>query len=1291
MVKRKTTKKKTTIKRKSVKSQKNCNEYHSKGGCENANCSWDSDSKKCKSKNFLPIALGIAGVGAVGLLLASKSASAEPTVNSGIHIVNDVSNAYPINIRIKQLGSGKVMYNETGITTAKTYSLPAGTYIVEANCNDIDKGYTLITETISISENQIKELHLLFQQAQAGTHCKLTITINPFVEGSSLELYDENDVSKGSFEFTGNTPQFSSNVPKGTYKAKVSPPLDSNFIKTDLDNIDCSGDTAIIVIDLNEKYPAPLGIINSVYHTLYDGDEIKVTVSFYNYGDVEGTFYVKLLNADKEQMGDDSEHLVLTPGETKSVELDSSIINPLKNYDVNSLKGAYYIELYENNEGIQDESGPYISPVFPNGEIASVTPQLHEGFCTDNSSDEYDFLIDVTNTGNSTGQFQVRLYAEDGTYLEKEPDVNWEAIEAGQTKTITITSCNDLAWDVFDVGNSFRVELHESILGLIDTYEGELDFGGKGKFCNLDPQNEWQQDGDEFVFTACVENDGAFEVEYRVYIYDSNGQEMCHYPAGSWENIEPGQKEDVLVDSGDILAQAICFNAFDIYDLGGSCTLKLFRQDEPDIVLDTINITGLPINTGEPNGSITLIANDVDMENEKVSIILNLCNEGEGEGDYKIYLKNAVTGELIDDYPEIDINHFDVLAGDCMEVELSNETILGINLWNPSEKMTQGYNIELWENTKGYKMTLGPFYPPICQNGAVNNDPTSYTYCETDGNLWETREECVNGQWQTVNNPVPCPECVDGETANIEYCGDGSVKEEDVCENGQFVHKVYQDECAECQPGDEVTCECWNGQEFVTSECINGQMVSTGETCQAGQGSCPDEPVPEPNIGNVSIVSGPTNNSSCGTSGSSADEILITVNVTNNGQATGTFWVEILNEDTNQVIDMELDINAGGNKNFVFNSDGSYWDAYDAQGADGNTLGGENCQFLVKITETTTGKVWNSSWNACNVDCSIQGTPSYQIDGNDLIVTANVKNTGVLNGRFRTILQDENGDDVETQFGWTCILDGQTVPITDEDSVSKFGSKFRVAVENEEFGIMCTSAYVNIVIPKPKGQAGNDTAQCEAGDEVKINVPVTNTGTAPGTFFIKMIDDGNGSVLATSGDVDIGVGQTKPITVSTNGVYGNACDIEGNIYAEVWEEDEGWQDETGTWSVDNCCPDSCDKADWYVTGGSVLHCIIPNQWTDDELQVYVTIHNGCATEQDFKVDILHCDQTDPTGAYTTTTISPSSNKQVVIDTNGAWTSLSDFDGCFYVKVENQTTGDVKTYGPYNIVTNNNNC
>ena len=93
--------------------------------------------------------------------------------------------------------------------------------------------------------------------------------------------------------------------------------------------------------------------------------------------------------------------------------------------------------------------------------------------------------------------------------------------------------------------------------------------------------------------------------------------------------------------------------------------------------------------------------------------------------------------------------------------------------------------------------------------------------------------------------PFP-PECNDGDEM-LEQCWDGSYVVTHTCQNGQWVPTGLacpgQPPPPVCNVGETIQQMCWDGNPIITHQCVNGQWHPTGLTC-------PDQPPPPPPVCN---------------------------------------------------------------------------------------------------------------------------------------------------------------------------------------------------------------------------------------------------------------------------------------------------------------------------------------------------------------------------------------------------------------------------------------------------------
>jgi len=183
--------------------------------------------------------------------------------------------------------------------------------------------------------------------------------------------------------------------------------------------------------------------------------------------------------------------------------------------------------------------------------------------------------------------------------------------------------------------------------------------------------------------------------------------------------------------------------------------------------------------------------------------------------------------------------------------------------------------------------------------------------------------------------------------------------------------------------------------------------------------------IPMPKIGNIGVTyktTSCTNNTPIDTS---VDEIDIDVTIQNSGGADGEFKATILNYkgDILEKTNLWQTITAGQSKTISLSSNNDAgWDGYTKPNTGAWTVGG-SFKVLVEENLTKATKTTNSI-SAKPPACSVEGV-GYEIVNNDLYVSATVRNTGELNGRFRIQLIDQDGVNIENG-DWICIAPNTT-------------------------------------------------------------------------------------------------------------------------------------------------------------------------------------------------------------------------------------------------------------------------
>jgi len=211
----------------------------------------------------------------------------------------------------------------------------------------------------------------------------------------------------------------------------------------------------------------PKGQILSTMAEVIDGDELVVVVAVANTGGY-GEFGVELRAANGELVDEEPDGYWqdILAGGTALFTLTTNW-DPFWNiFDVGTIA---YVVLVEEESGDHDSEELADLPM-PGADINQVTTYKIDDWWGD---DEFEACVTFTNTGRAQGEFDVKLFGEDGTFIDEEPDGYWLDVDAGTQVEICVGT--NYIWESWsDLGDSFTVVVNEEHLGEMGRYAGNL-------------------------------------------------------------------------------------------------------------------------------------------------------------------------------------------------------------------------------------------------------------------------------------------------------------------------------------------------------------------------------------------------------------------------------------------------------------------------------------------------------------------------------------------------------------------------------------------------------------------------------------------------------------------------------------------------------------------------------------------------------------------------------------------------------------------------------------------------
>ena len=315
------------------------------------------------------------------------------------------------------------------------------------------------------------------------------------------------------------------------------------------------------------------GEINHVYDAEIIGDdEFEVRVRVEDFIDdpwySEDEYRVYLYNEDSNEIEHEPD------ASWKNLDDEFYTFTLSSNYDpawdIYDVGEKFMIKLFTQDEGEIDSTGWIDTPQpTSHGYIVDIDAGI---FHTD------EIWVNVSVHDNDSGgwwgadRYYVKMYAdnEELTLLEREPDT-YITIE-GETKYINLTSNLDPTWDMYSVGEFFKLELYTIVDNLHDTEWGTnpAPVNDKGyidaAWCELSPGAP--DEIDIHIYIIDREEEGADD-EYRVYLYndDSNTILLDKEPDTYWKNLN-GEGTWINISSN--------WDAtWDVYDLDDDFNVRL--------------------------------------------------------------------------------------------------------------------------------------------------------------------------------------------------------------------------------------------------------------------------------------------------------------------------------------------------------------------------------------------------------------------------------------------------------------------------------------------------------------------------------------------------------------------------------------------------------------------------------------------------------------------------------------------------------------------------------------------
>jgi hypothetical protein len=254
----------------------------------------------------------------------------------------------------------------------------------------------------------------------------------------------------------------------------------------------------------------PRGNILSCKAGVIDNDELVVYVFMRNEGGASGEFEVKLYSEGGSEVDEepDTYWTDVRSGGT-SIFILTTNWDPM--WDIRDVGRRYRVDLNLYGGGTEDTCTGDLNIVGPNAQIISVNSRKIDDWLGD---DEFEACVTFANTGNAEGEFDVKLYSADGTFIDEEPDGYWKDLAAGYQTEICVGT-DGIYESLGDLNGAYTVTVNEEILGEMARASGSIE-ASSPDLCMQDKVDRYGSDYNYFEMTnpdpalcmqACL-NDG---------------------------------------------------------------------------------------------------------------------------------------------------------------------------------------------------------------------------------------------------------------------------------------------------------------------------------------------------------------------------------------------------------------------------------------------------------------------------------------------------------------------------------------------------------------------------------------------------------------------------------------------------------------------------------------------------------------------------------------------------------------------------------------------------------------
>ena len=240
----------------------------------------------------------------------------------------------------------------------------------------------------------------------------------------------------------------------------------------------------------------PNGNILSCKAAAIDNDELVVYVFMRNEGGASGEYEVKLYSEGGSEVDEepDTSWTDVRSGGTHIFTLTTNW-DPM--WDIRDVGRRYSVALNIYDGGTQDTCSGDLNIVGPNAQILNVNSRKIGDWLGD---DEFEACVTFANTGSAEGEFDVKLYSANGTFIDEEPDGYWNDLAAGYQTEICVGT-DGIYESLGDLGGGYIVTVNEEVLGELARASGSIE-AGSANLCLENNVNRYGSDYNFFEMTT---------------------------------------------------------------------------------------------------------------------------------------------------------------------------------------------------------------------------------------------------------------------------------------------------------------------------------------------------------------------------------------------------------------------------------------------------------------------------------------------------------------------------------------------------------------------------------------------------------------------------------------------------------------------------------------------------------------------------------------------------------------------------------------------------------------------